>query len=500
LTLGTVPWLIHGMYDPVASAGDGAIYIVTAGSLAAGEGYSYLGEPFVIRPPGFPVLLLPVLALAGTDFGALQLYLGAWGALGMLLLFFFYRNELGRAPALALVAVVWLNPAFREYSNRVMSDVPGLALLFACLLIERWSDSRPSPTREVVLGVAIGLSAYVRFAILLLGPAIAAARMFSRRGTKPNSGRNRAVHPALAARLLPVLILPLVIQLPWAVRNAVVEREIPVEHTLFHSYWVGMWHSDITDPESPTITWEQFTRRVERRIPKVLEALDGRMHSEKPGWLYPIPALGAIACWLFVLMRRRRSVDFSMGGLLLLLLAHFAFAPRLALPLYVHLLACVTHALRLAFGAALGDRRGELVAALPLLLIVLIDFEPRANWDEIAQRHEKTERIARFVERNTTLDNRIGAGRGLGHFLTLSLQRPVYTLRTGAWHGGVQRALDLIESHCLDTLVLDTEEPSGKQLLPVLSERYGCESIGAETACLLRIPHQCPESEARHAH
>jgi hypothetical protein len=184
-------------------------------------------------------------------------------------------------------------------------------------------------------------------------------------------------------------------------------------------------------------------------------------------------------------MRRRRSVDFSMGGLLLLLLAHFAFAPRLALPLYVHLLACVTHALRLAFGAALGDRRGELVAALPLLLIVLIDFEPRANWDEIAQRHEKTERIARFVERNTTLDNRIGAGRGLGHFLTLSLQRPVYTLRTGAWH---------------DTLVLDTEEPSGKQLLPVLSERYGCESIGAETACLLRIPHQCPESEARHAH
>src|SRR5262245_12327656 len=67
----SLTWSVHPWYDPT---NDGSMYIATARSLAAGEGYSYLGEPFRIRPPGFPVLIAPLLAWRGTDFHALNLY------------------------------------------------------------------------------------------------------------------------------------------------------------------------------------------------------------------------------------------------------------------------------------------------------------------------------------------------------------------------------------------------------------------------------------------
>jgi hypothetical protein len=43
-------WTVHPWYD---ATNDGSMYIATARALLAGEGYSYLGSPFLIRPPGF---------------------------------------------------------------------------------------------------------------------------------------------------------------------------------------------------------------------------------------------------------------------------------------------------------------------------------------------------------------------------------------------------------------------------------------------------------------
>ena len=49
--LGSLPWLVHRFTDPVLHVGDGAIYQLTAYSLLAGEGYTYLGEPVSTGPP-----------------------------------------------------------------------------------------------------------------------------------------------------------------------------------------------------------------------------------------------------------------------------------------------------------------------------------------------------------------------------------------------------------------------------------------------------------------
>ncbi len=48
--VGSLAFLVHPWF---ARNADAAIYIATARSLAQGEGYRLLGDPFVVRPPGF---------------------------------------------------------------------------------------------------------------------------------------------------------------------------------------------------------------------------------------------------------------------------------------------------------------------------------------------------------------------------------------------------------------------------------------------------------------
>ena len=57
--LVSLPWTVH---EVLPDRTDAVLYVLTAQSLLEGNGYSYLGEPFEQRPPGFPVLLTPLLA------------------------------------------------------------------------------------------------------------------------------------------------------------------------------------------------------------------------------------------------------------------------------------------------------------------------------------------------------------------------------------------------------------------------------------------------------
>lgn len=167
-------FVVHPWYEPVR---DASIYVSTARSLLAGEGYSYLGVPFITRPPGFPLLLAPVIALFGTNFSALNLYVSLLGAIAAALFYRWMRPRLGWPPALAVALLLWFNPGFRRLSNEIMSDVPGLAAVLACLLVERWASRAPAWRRELALGLAIGLSLHVRSLSALLLPAIVLSRL-----------------------------------------------------------------------------------------------------------------------------------------------------------------------------------------------------------------------------------------------------------------------------------------------------------------------------------
>ena len=98
----------------VRTGADAAIYIGGAQSLAHGDGYSYLGVPFVLRPPGLSVLLLPVVSFFDSDFWAFNLYISLFGVVGVLLFYQFLRQRVGWGLAALTATALWLNPAYRQ--------------------------------------------------------------------------------------------------------------------------------------------------------------------------------------------------------------------------------------------------------------------------------------------------------------------------------------------------------------------------------------------------
>ena len=212
--LASLPFTTHAWYD---ATNDGSMYLAGARSLLDGEGYAYLGEPFRIRPPGWSLMMTPLLAVFGTDFHVLNLFTGLWGVAAVALVFVFQRPRLGWHLALLVAASLWLEPGFRRSCNQIMSDMPGLAFLLGGLLLERWAARSPSARREILLGSFVGLACYVRSIDALLVPAIAVSRvlgrMLRRDGvTLPWSAflpRRVALFAAVAGLVI----------LPWSVRN-----------------------------------------------------------------------------------------------------------------------------------------------------------------------------------------------------------------------------------------------------------------------------------------
>ena len=180
LILGAVAslgWLWHSHFH---AHNDASMYILVARNLLAGEGCTLLGQPFLVRPPGLSVLLMPLLAIWGTNFGVLNLFVNLFGIGAIALLFVFVRRRIGSGLAVCLAAGLWINPGFRVLCNQVMSDVPGLALGLLCLVLERhWRTS--GRVHSVGLGVLIGVSALVRTMNALIVPAVLVSACLERR-------------------------------------------------------------------------------------------------------------------------------------------------------------------------------------------------------------------------------------------------------------------------------------------------------------------------------
>lgn len=480
--LASLPFLVHPWYAP---RGDASLYIATAQALLAGEGYSYLGEPFVVRPPGFSLLLTPVLALRGLDFRALNLAVALCGLVATLLLFAFARPRLG-APLAALVALVlWLNPGFRLLSNEVLSDVPGLAALLACLLLERAVARRPGAAGQLLLGVAIGAAAYLRTALLLLLPAIAAARLAQEwRAPASRAGRARALVIGVA---LPALGAALVL-LPWALRDAAVRPADAVDQTRLHSYGTAMWHEDPADPGSRRLGALEIAQRVPLRALQVADALGSRLQSEVRGERVPrgaeLPARVLVAALLLAaslraLLLRREPAELFVWSSLALTLVYFGFGERLLLPVFALSLPAAAEAARDAIGRLAGARAGALGAGALLAALVAVDFHPRRGWEEAERTHRAFRALASEIAARVPPQARLATALGFNYGVYLG--RPVYSLYPGVARAADPRAAaaDAIERIGVDRVVLWPEVPRERELVPYFEERYGAgEPVG----------------------
>jgi hypothetical protein len=465
LCLASLAWLAHPWYDVTApGTADASVYLLCARSLAAGQGYSYLGMPFNVRPPGFSAILAPLVAARGFDFHAINLLVGAFGVALVALLFVVARPRVGTLLAFVLAIVVWISPAMRAMSNQAMSDVPGAALLFACLAIEMRTRSATSRRGDLVLGLAIATAAYVRSVNLLVAPAVLASRWLA---GDTRETRSRAWRGAPA-----VLGVPLLLLVPWFVRDARSHPPWPADQTAAATYSTAFFHMDWGDPSSPQVPIGEYVARAPEQMAEALAAIGRRL---VPGEFRAIDAwLGALALAALVAaaIRKRGAAEIFALLVLLELAVHPAFDERLVLPIALVALIAIVEVARDLLRRALPVAIAHGVVAALLVALLAHDFDPRPSWSRIEADFRARRELADAWKASLPPSARLASN--IGWHWSVFLERPVYSLFFAA-----RRARDpagaepLLAKYGIDAVILRVDPPEDPVFLDYFARTHG---------------------------
>ncbi len=474
LMLFSLVWLVDRHFDAMW---DAVLYVLTTRSLLAGDGYAVYGEPFHLRPPGFSVLLLPVMAVFGNDFLAFNVFVSLLGILALALVFVYFRPRLGVPVSFAACASIWVNPQYQSICNTVVSDTAGLAAIFACLLVDRWARQRAGLGRDVVLGLALAATGYLRTVTTFLLPALVVSRLIDR---ESEAGAERFLRGKLP-RLAVVCLVPIVLGIPWSMWKSANPPPQPARQHGIYSYWTAQWHQDSSDPDSPLLSAGDVLGRVPWRTEQCFTSLGSRLPKVTLHGIVPAPEVRRIreenrrpfGFWLgcvgvaslvVVAVRRRDTGSFFALGSLGILLIYFDFDDRLLVPNYVFVLGATLELLLLGVRKFLPP--GKAAAAVTVLVAVMgiADAHPPEDREFVAQRSRVNTAVAAFIDETYAED--VPVGGSLGHHMAPFLERPVYFLEVAAMKQGAAGIRDVVRERKL-RVIIDTGGENGglRQLL-----------------------------------
>lgn len=427
---------------------DSAIYILLGRSLAAGGGYAYLGEPFFLRPPGFPWLLSGVLGDGGLDGLSLNRLVMVFAGLLVAAVYFALRFRHSRALSLGVALLGGTSAMVVARFNRVESDFPFAALLFLGIgLLERARARREDLAWGLAGAISIAAALHVRLVGVLLLPGLFGLALLRRGG----ASRARSLVPALVAAALAA---------PWLAyaRWAAGLTPDPADQLLAFDYWTMLLRADPGDPGSPWLSIPEGIERVRRNSAGLFRLARATLGIES-GWLGGL----AVAFALLGFARSLRApslLEWFAGAYAALLLLWGAYI-RLGLPLvhlfYLYLLLGVGDlAARLWRGRGRPELAGGLVAA-GLAALNLASWREAGPplWPEdlrsakIEARWGVELEVAELIRAHTPPRAVILADNA--PVLSLLTGRRVYTYRFG-------RRGNLMPRYRPDLIVVDVEE------------------------------------------
>jgi 4-amino-4-deoxy-L-arabinose transferase-like glycosyltransferase len=304
---------------------DSAIYLLTARSLARGTGYTYLGQPFILRPPGFSYALSFLSQEDGRfDFAELNFLMMVTVVVSVILVYLTLRRTEGSSRALAAVLLMGTSPLFVARFNWIQSDVPFLALLFASIFLFDLAarSSRWCVPACLVASLFLTAAIYFRSAGMILLPG-AVLLVFL---------RQRSGYRLVA--LAPALIVPILVA-PWLLhsRSAAMTAQRPSEQLLLFDYTTATFRVDPGDPDSDTISTSQLLQRIRTNGGHLVADLAAYVLGVRSGWAHMLVvallAVGLVAG----LVRSPTLLEWHALTYAVLLLTYFSYDARLVLPL-----------------------------------------------------------------------------------------------------------------------------------------------------------------------
>jgi hypothetical protein len=434
---------------------DSAIYVLTAQSLRAGQGYTYLDQPFFVRPPGFAWMLQPLVGLP-LDHAALNRFLQATAVAAFVAVALVLRRLHGALVG-TLVALLFAisRPSVQSF-DKLFAEFSFMAAFFGALwlLTPAPGEGRVGWRRGVAGAVLLSASCWLRSVGLLALPPLALS------GVLRKDGR-RWQGPALAA-------LALALHLPWMLwaREAASHAPRPATQMLMFDYPTALLRSDPGDPGSPLLDAAGWVQRIQENtvaiassLPNALLGIESGSSRQlevddvgvrdrpkpEPGPLSWIVAAAVAAAMLHALWGRRSLLDWYGAASIAMLLAYFTFTDRLLLPLFpVVLSALFFSAERLAARVPLPQRaralaRATALAALAagLAVVVYLHWARDRVGPDFKQQNSVTDGFtAEWLIKHTSPDARVLHERG--PILSILSGRRAYTYRNrpGGWPGG----------------------------------------------------------------
>jgi len=115
-----------------------------------------------------------------------------------------------------------------------------------------------------------------------------------------------------------------------------------------------------------------------------------------------------------------------------------------------------------------------------LLVLIVLDFKPRHDWERIETRHMRFEKRCSAIQ--TALDRDARLASTLGFHLTVFLKQPVYSLLLAIINasGDVRVVEEVIDRYEINTIILTPDMPGLYTILDYAKEYYpnAIEQIG----------------------
>jgi len=277
---------------------DSATYITLARSLVAGDGYTYMGYDHTKYPPGFPLMLSPLLALFGVKYLPMRALIAfcAVGSIG--LVYATLRRSAGTWTAVAVASMTATSSALLYESTRILSDIPYMLLSFATLLAALRLGEIRSKRSLALVGALCGTAFLVR----LVGISLAGAVTLALVADGARSGWRTAIRHA--AMVLACVALPMALWLAHTVTADNVMRSTTREA---QSYGHELLSGGAQGPQSEAGILTTLRARLAANARYYAKAATELLTANRSR--APWPALLVFAGWCIAAIRRRGVIE-----------------------------------------------------------------------------------------------------------------------------------------------------------------------------------------------
>ena len=142
---------------------DSAYFISIARSISRGDGFTHLGYTVHKVPPGFPLMLVPIILLKGINFLYMNILIILCALASFLVIYFLFRINFSKDYSILIMAFSAISILMVSRSLYIMSDIPYLLFsMLGLLLAEKSLRKQPTIKYEIVAGIFVALSFALR--------------------------------------------------------------------------------------------------------------------------------------------------------------------------------------------------------------------------------------------------------------------------------------------------------------------------------------------------